>query len=82
MCSFEENLPAYIGFPAGSDGKKKSACNAAEKIPWIKEWLPTLVFLPGEFHGQRSLTGYSLWGPKESDTTERLTLFSSLPAYL
>ena len=32
------------------------------------------VFLPGEFHGQRSLLGYSLWGHKELDTTERLTL--------
>ena len=32
------------------------------------------VFLPGEFHGQRSLLGYSLWGHKELNTTERLTL--------
>ena len=32
------------------------------------------VFLPGESHGQRSLVGYSPWGHKESDTTERLTL--------
>ena len=31
------------------------------------------VFLPGEFHGQRSLAGYRPWGRKESDTTERLT---------
>ena len=23
-----------------------------EKIPWRREWLPTPVFLPGEFHGQ------------------------------
>ena len=30
--------------------------------------------MPGEFHGQRSLAGYSPWGRKESDTTERLTL--------
>ena len=30
------------------------------KIPWRREWLPTPVFLPGEFHGQRSLVGYSL----------------------
>ena len=29
----------------------------------------TPVFLPGKFHGQRSLTGYSPWGHKESDTT-------------
>ena len=30
----------------------------------------TPVFLPGEFHGQRSLVGYSLWGCKEPDMTE------------
>ena len=34
------------------------------KIPWRREWQPTSVFLPGESHGQRSLAGYSLWGPK------------------
>ena len=43
------------------------------KIHWRREWLPTSVFLPGEFHGQRSLVGYGPWGPKESDHTERLT---------
>ena len=31
------------------------------KIPWRREWLPTSVFLPGEFHGHRSLVGYSPW---------------------
>ena len=30
----------------------------------------TPVFLPGEFHGQRSLAGYSPWGHKELDVTE------------
>ena len=39
------------------------------KIPWKKKWQPTPVFLSGEFHGQRSLVGYSLWGRKESNTT-------------
>ena len=34
--------------------------------------LPTPVFLPRESHGRRSLVGYSPWGRKESDTTERL----------
>ena len=43
------------------------------KIPWRREWLPTPVFLPGEFHGQRSLAGYSPWGCKESDSTEQIT---------
>ena len=40
------------------------------KIPWKREWQPTLVFLPGEPHGQRSLAGYSPWGRSESDTAE------------
>ena len=31
------------------------------KNPWRREWLPTPVFLPEEFHGQRSLVGYSPW---------------------
>ena len=43
------------------------------KIPWRRKWLPTPVFLHGEFHGQRSLVGNSPWGRKESDTTERLS---------
>ena len=40
------------------------------KIPWRRERQPTLVFLPKELHGQRSLAGYRSWGHKESDTTE------------
>ena len=44
------------------------------KIPWGREWQPTLVFLPGESHGQRSLTNYSPWGHKKSGMTEWLTL--------
>ena len=37
--------------------------------PLERKWQPTPVFLPGKFHGQRSLVGYSPWGHKESDTT-------------
>ena len=70
-----------MGFPGGSDGKE-SACNAEDldSIPGLERSLekgirlPTPVFSPGEFHGQKSLVGYSPWGCKESDTTERLTL--------
>ena len=40
---------------------------------WRRKWQPTPVFLSGESHGQRSLVGYSPWGCKELDTTERLT---------
>ena len=38
--------------------------------PWRSEWLLTPVFLPTEFHGQRSLLGYSLLGHKNLDSTE------------
>ena len=70
------------GFPGGTSGKEPTCqCRRHErymfypwvrKIPWRRAWQPTLVFLPGESHGQRSLAGYSPWGRKESDTTERL----------
>ena len=70
-----------MGFPGGSDSKQ-SAYNAGDgeldslgrEDPGRRERQPILVFLPGEFHGQRSLAGYSSWGRKESDTTEWLTL--------
>ena len=44
-----------------------------KKIPWRRKWQPTPVFLPGGFYGQKSLAGYSPYGPKESDRTEQLT---------
>ena len=53
-----------MGFSGGSDSKE-SAYNAGDlslipgsgRFPWRRKWLPTPVFLPGEFHGQRSLGG-------------------------
>ena len=53
------------------------------KIPWRREWQPTPVFLSGGAHGQRSLVGYGLWGHKESDMTEGLSMYlpgQSLPS--
>ena len=38
-----------------------------------RQWQPTPLFLPGQFHGQKRLMGYSPWGHKERDTTERLS---------
>ena len=77
-----------VGFPGGSDGKKKKKiclqCRRPgfdpwiKKIPWRREWLPTPVFLPAEFHGQSSLVGYSPWCHIESDTTEWPTWTLSL----
>ena len=59
----------FLGFPGGSDSKRihlpcgKSGIDPwVGKIPWRRKQLPTPVFLPGEFHTQRSLAGYSPWG--------------------
>ena len=59
-------------FPWRLSGKE-SACQFrrcwfnpwVRMIPWRSEWQPIPVFLPGEFHGQRSLVGYSPWDHKE-----------------
>ena len=48
------------------------------RIPWRSEWLATPVFLPGEFHGQKSLAGYTPWGCKELDTTEHRSMHTHL----
>ena len=66
-----------MGFPGGSDSKE-SACNAGDlgsipgsgRSPGEGNWQPTLVFLPGEFYGQKSLGGYNPWGHIRLDTTE------------
>ena len=51
-----------FSYPGGRDLGSISG-----RIPWRREWLPTPVFLPGEFHGQRS---HNPWDHKELDTTE------------
>ena len=81
LLRFDITTLPKVGFPAGSDCKE-SACQSRRPrfhpwvgmISWRRKWQPTPVFLPEEFHGQRSLAGYSPWGHKESDTTEWLTI--------
>ena len=51
---------------------RRSFFNTVRKISWRREWQPTPVFLPGKFHGQRSLVGYDQWGHKQWDRTEGL----------
>ena len=46
------------------------------KFPWRRKWQPTPVFLPGKFHAQRSLMHSSLWGLKEADTTEWVSIYT------
>ena len=69
--------------PGGARGKE-SVCQCrrckrcgfdpwVKKIPWSKKWHPTPVFLPGKFHGQRSVAGYSpmgLWRVRHDWATE------------
>ena len=70
-----------LWLPRWHSGKELSACPCRRckrcgfepwvgKTPWSMKWQPTPVFLPGEFHGQRSLESYSPWGHKEPDVTE------------
>jgi len=47
-----------------------SSTGWVRKIVWSRKWQSTQVFLPGKFHGQRSLAGYNPWGCKQSDMTE------------
>ena len=52
----------------GGSGSKASPYNERDpgswvgKIPWIRKWQPTPVFLPGESYGQKSLADYGPWG--------------------
>ena len=89
MPYFKAAFVTGMDFPGGSDGKA-SAYNAnlgtqrpgfnpwVGKISWRRKWQPTPVFLSGKAHGRRSLIGYSPWGRKESDTTERLYFLISI----
>ena len=75
----DSRVSAGLVFPDGSGGKESLQCRRHRrcefdpwvgKLPWRGRWQLTPVFLPGKCQGQRSLVGYSLWGLKESDTTE------------
>ena len=71
-------LNLSCGLPRWLSGNE-SACQCSRcefdprvrNIPRRRKWQPTPVFLPRKSHGQRNLEGYSPWGRKESDTTER-----------
>ena len=71
------NLRCFRGFAGGSLIKNLPAMQEARvwplvgKIPGRREWLPTPVFLPGDFHGQRSLVGYSPWGHMLQDVARK-----------
>ena len=83
MNMYNRPVSHFLGFLGGSVVKNLPAnagdTGGASLIPGLG-WSPGEryghpVFLPERFHEQRSLAGYSLWGRKESDTTEQLTLW-------
>ena len=56
-----KNLPAM---------QEMLVLSLSQEDPLEEAWQPTPVFLPGKFHGQRSLAGYSPWSCKELNMTE------------
>ena len=81
--SFSKSLPKCrpVHFCGSSDGKE-SVCNAGNQCLITRSgrspgeengYALQTVFLPGEFHEQRSMASYSTWGCKESDMIEQLT---------
>ena len=72
LIPFWDSLVAKMvkNLPSNEGNKRPGFDPWVRKIPWSRKWQPTLVLLPGNFHGQRSLVGYSPQGCKESDTTE------------
>jgi len=56
--------------PANAGDIETQVRSLSWEISWRRALQPPPVFLPGEFHGQRSLAGCSPWGHKELDTTE------------
>ena len=78
-----------IGFPGGSDGKE-SACNVGElglihglgRSHRGVHGNPLQYFCLENPHGQRCLAGYHPWGRKESDTTERLSIYIYIYIYI
>ena len=69
LCTYK-----ILGFLQYVSLKDKYLKKKKNTIPWRRKWQPTPVFLPGEFHGQRSLMGCHVCNCKELDTTEQLTL--------
>ena len=79
------NFPCFPGGPSG----KESACQYRKpkkhgldpwvgKILWRRKWQPTPVFLPGKYHGQRSLEGYTPWAHRDWDMTKQLSTISQV----
>ena len=61
-----EMVQTVKNLPAMQEPQETQVQSLDRKIPWRRAWQPSPVFLSREFHGQRSLAGFSPWGFKES----------------
>ena len=87
------SLIFWFHCPGGASGKKNPLANAGKlykryqfnpwvaKIPWRRAWQPIPVFLPGEFHRQRSLTGYIVHSVTKSQTWLKRLRMHTHPNY-
>ena len=64
-----KNLPAM---------REAQVLSLGQEDHWRREWQPTPVYLPGEFHGQRSLADYSPWDHGKSEMTKQLSPLSGV----
>ena len=65
---------ANLSLPGGASDKESTCqhrkCKRCQFDPWVgkilwrRKWQPAPIFLPGKFHGQKSLVGYSPWSRK------------------
>ena len=78
---------------AGDSDDKESACQCrrhkrsrfnlrVKQIPQRRKWQPTPVFLPGKFHGQKSLVGYSPWSCRESEAAHTFLIHKIMKSRL
>ena len=63
-----KNLPAM---------QETRVLSLGREDPWRRKWQSTLVFLPGEFHGQKSLAGYNLWSHRVGQDSEHTHTFQT-----
>ena len=85
ICQWTFRLLSCLGIPGGSDGTA-SVYNVGDpgSSPGLGRSLgegngnPLQYYCLEKSHGQRSLVGYSLWGRKESDTTEQLHVLATV----
>ena len=70
MVQMVKNLPAMQ--------ETRVSITGLGRFPWRRKWQSTPALLPGEFHRQRSVVGFSPWGHKESDMTEWLSTHNLL----